>query len=137
MDVDSGSESDSEDSIPKPYNYNAYLQNNPIQIKTPLQAPIPKHKYHTRLLTKHQSDSARTAAINAQLQPVYDTDSDATQKRESNDKIIKDKPTYPTYNKELLNSRVAPISDKYNITNISNQCIKDKQYSDALLFPDN
>ncbi len=137
MDVDSGSESDSVPASRQRYDYNNYLQNNPIQIKTPIQIPPSSPNYNTRLSKQNAANIARNKAIAAKLVPIYD-DVNVQQQRQqqlANDKIIKAKPSSYTHNKNLLKPTNVQIQDKYDITKLSNDVIKCKQQTDSLLFP--
>eukprot|EP01083_Nonionella_stella_P144882 453096_1 len=55
--------------------------------------------------------------------------------RAGNAQIIRGKPSKPTYNKSLFVPSALPISDSYDIYHISDESIKQKQLSDAHLYP--
>eukprot|EP01084_Bolivina_argentea_P180832 312394_1 len=139
MDVDSGSESETEDTavhlVRKRCEYKQYLNDNPIQIKTPVQIPKNTHKYDTRLAQRRRSDEQYVRNINQKLIPVFPDDKHASKKRSVNAKVIQNKPSLPVYNKHLLDSITLPIEDRYDINNLSDAIIKSKQTIDPLLFP--
>ena len=107
--------------------------------------PKPSHKYNTRFQKNQQQDLQHQKDLNTKLTPIPDEVSFENPKflkiqqeiariRRLNDKIIKRKPSNPTYNKDLFVPTSLPINDDYDILQLSNDVIKHKQLHDPQLY---
>ena len=111
----------------KPYDYDNYIfASKPTIHKSP-------PKCQTRFVAKQQRLSNLKRATHEKLIPITNVSGDS-KIEQTNDKIIQNKPSKPTYNKSLLIPPKASIADRYNLNNISNDAIKEKQSNDPRLF---
>ena len=123
-----------------PYNYYTHYLHHNIPSNPSIPIPKPSHPHNTRY-QKHLKESAITHNNKyKQLQPIsddiiIDPDEPLNYIEKSNDKIISNKPSQFTYNKSLFIPTNIPILNNYNINNLSNQNILQKQINDPLLYP--
>ncbi len=138
MDVDSGSESESESTQSlKRYSYNDYLSKNPIQVHQAPPAPPVTHEYNTRLVKENKLNKQRQKAIHTKLNELYANDLSSEkhlQQQLINDNILKSKPSKPVYNTNIFKPSNTLIKDTYNVSDLTTEFIKSKQYNDTLLY---
>ena len=99
--------------------------------------------YNTRAHKRFEESKRKAAKIRQPLQELPELLPDIPQNVENNikfhhlktknEQIIQQKYSTPTYNKHLFVPTNLPINDQYDIANITNSAIKEKQCSDALL----
>ena len=122
------------------YNYyTQYLQHN-IPSNNPLPIPKSTHSHNTRLQSRLKESAIAHDNKYKYLQRISDAiiiepDEPMNHIEISNDKIINNKPSKFVYNKSLFIPTSIPILNDYNIQNLSNQNILEKQISDPHLFP--
>ena len=102
--------------------------------------------YRTRSFARKEADEVHKKRLNAKLQPtpneIYDANdpkyfSNFVKRRNiraANDRIIRQKPSNPSYNKRLFVPSALPINDDYDINNISDEAVKNKQATDPILW---
>ena len=141
--IDSGSDDDEDDDIPMPQKQ-----------KSPNPNPKPNvlitHQYQTRQKKKQQQNVKFQQNLHAKLTPIPfsnrpttinedfnipDNNISTIKTQLQNEKIIQNKPSNPTYNKQLLQPTNVPILDLYDMNTLNNKYVQSKQINDIRLFP--
>ena len=139
------------------YNYyDNYLHINPADIhnnhaikfipQQKLNTSKPVNPYNTRYQKRQRMSEKYQQNLKAKLTPTPEPlpinhpqylqrETEIARIRKENADIIKFKPSNPTYNKELFVPSSLPINDDYDINELSNDFIQQKQSTDAYLFP--
>ena len=128
------------------YNYyDNYLQIDPSDNSNNHAVKLTP-RYNTRFQKKQKANRQYQQNLKSKLTPIPDSlsttdpqylhrEKEIARIRKQNADIINHKPSNPTYNKQLFVPSSLPINDDYDINQLSNKFIAEKQSTDAYLFP--